>query len=225
MTGLEKRAWTDVERDGRGTVLVVPVGATEQHGPHLPLTTDTEIAEALASRLAAGEERVWIAPALSYGASGEHSDFAGTVSVGSRATGLVLVELGRSACASFDSVLFISTHGGNAEPLAAATELLGTERRAVRAWTPSWKGDAHAGRIETSLMLAIAPERVHLDRAEAGNAEPLAALLPRLRAEGVRAVSPNGVLGDPAGASAEEGERLLATAVAELRELIAAVRS
>jgi mycofactocin precursor peptide peptidase len=222
MSGLGRRTWPDAEREGPGAVLAVPVGATEQHGPHLPLTTDTEIAEALAARLGAAEERVWVAPALAYGASGEHADFPGTLSIGAAATELALVELCRSAAAAFGSVLLISTHGGNAAALAAATELLRSEGRAVGAWTPSWGGDAHAGRVETSLMLAIAPSRVRLDLAAAGNTEPLVELLPRLRAEGVRAAAPNGVLGDPAGASAEEGEALLAAALAELRRLVAA---
>jgi len=120
-------------------------------------------------------------------------------------------------------VVLISTHGGNAGPLAAAVELLRSEGREVRAWTPSWGGDAHAGRTETSLMLAIAPRLVRLDRAAPGNPESIAALLPRLRQNGVRDSAPNGVLGNPAGASAAEGERLLATAVEELRELVVGV--
>jgi mycofactocin system creatininase family protein len=223
MSGLDQRTWPDAERDGGDSLLAVPVGATEQHGPHLPLTTDTEIAEALAERLAAVEDCVWVGPALAFGASGEHAGFPGTVSIGAEATELALVELCRSAAASFASVLLISTHGGNAAPLAAAVELLQAEGREVRAWTPRWGGDAHAGRVETSLMLAIAPQRVRLELAEAGNTQPLAELLPRLRAGGVRASAANGVLGDPAGASPEEGEALLAAAVAELRELVAAV--
>jgi creatinine amidohydrolase len=71
-------------------------------------------------------------------------------------------------------------------------------------------GDAHAGRTETSLMLHVEPLGVLGERAVAGDATPIADLLPRLRAEGVRAVSPTGVLGDPAGASAAEGAALLA---------------
>jgi len=86
----------------------------------------------------------------------------------------------------------------------------------VTAWSPSWPGDLHAGRTETSLMLAIAPDRVHLARAEAGDRRPIDTLLPLLRHGGVRAVSANGVLGDPAGATAAEGEQLLAAAVEEL---------
>ena len=77
-------------------------------------------------------------------------------------------------------------------------------------------GDAHAGRTETSLMLAIDQEAVRLEAAEPGCTEPLASLLPRLRAEGVRPVSSNGVLGDPTGATAEEGRALLGALVADL---------
>ena len=83
-------------------------------------------------------------------------------------------------------------------------------------------GDAHAGRSETSLLLALDPAAVRLELAEAGCTEPLESLLPRLRAEGVRPVSSNGVLGDPAGASADEGRALLGALVTDL---VAAVSS
>ena len=83
-------------------------------------------------------------------------------------------------------------------------------------------GDAHAGRTETSLMLAVDPAAVRLELAEAGCTEPLDGLLPRLRAEGVRPVSSNGVLGDPAGASADEGRALLDTLVRDLVATVAA---
>jgi creatinine amidohydrolase len=76
--------------------------------------------------------------------------------------------------------------------------------------------DAHAGRVETSVMLALAPGDVRLAAAAAGETRPLAEIMPGLRAAGVRAVSQNGVLGDPGGASAAEGESLLALMVADL---------
>ncbi len=196
-----------------GDLLVVPLGATEQHGPHLPLGTDTVIASALAASV----DDAIIAPALPYGSSGEHAGFAGTLSIGQAAVQLVLVELVRGC--GLPRVLFVSAHGGNAEPLAAAVRKLREEGHEVWAWSPRWKGDAHAGRIETSLMLALAPELVGPAR-EAGNVAPLAELLPRLRSEGVRAVSANGVLGDPVGASPEEGHALLAAAIADLRAFV-----
>jgi creatinine amidohydrolase len=197
-------------------LLAVPVGATEQHGPHLPLTTDTDIAVALVERL----PRAIAAPPLCFGSSGEHAGFPGTLSIGQAVTQRVLIELGRSACDSYEHVLFVSTHGGNAAPVARAIEYLRFEGRDARAWSPRFGGDAHAGRTETSLMLALDPERVQLELAEPGCTDDIAVLMPRLRREGVRAVSGNGVLGDPAGASAEEGRELLDRAAAELREFV-----
>jgi mycofactocin system creatininase family protein len=222
MADLVEATWAELATLPAPALLAIPIGATEQHGPHLPLGTDTEIAMALAARLAVAEESVLVGPALAYGASGEHADFPGTISIGAAATELALVELGRSAAASFERVLFVSTHGGNAVPLTVAVELLRHEGRDVRAFSPRWGGDAHAGHTETSLMLAIAPEQVRTELAVPGNVEPIVALLPRLREAGVRASAANGVLGDPTGASAADGERLLEAAVAELRELVAA---
>ena len=199
-----------------GAMLAVPVGATEQHGPHLPLATDTDLAVALCARLAGARPGVLAAPPLAYGASGEHEDFPGTLSIGAEAVELLLVELCRSATRAFPRVLLVSTHGGNAEAVRRAERRLRAESRDVLAWLASRAGDAHAGRAETSLELALAPDRVRPGRAEAGNTRPLAELMPRLRRSGVRAVSPNGVLGDPAGASAAEGAALLGGLVADL---------
>jgi mycofactocin precursor peptide peptidase len=210
------------QRAAGGAFLVVPVASVEQHGPHLPLSTDTDIAVALCARLARADPAAVIAPPLAYGSSGEHQAFPGTLSIGSEALELVLVELGRSATCTFASVLLVSTHGGNAVAVRRAEQRLRAESRDVRAWLASWRGDAHAGRTETSLQLALDPRRVRLDRAERGNTRPVAELMPALRESSVQAVSPNGVLGDPAGASAAEGGALLASL---LEDLLAAVRS
>jgi creatinine amidohydrolase len=214
---LSDLTWTSVELTAESTVVVLPLGSTEQHGPHLPLSTDTDIALALASRLAAARTDVVVAPSLPYGASGEHAGFPGTLSIGQAALELVIVELVRSAD-DFRAVVVVSGHGGNAEPLARAVAALRSERRRVLAWTPRSYADAHAGRTETSMLLALAPKRVQLDAAEAGNIRPLPELMAALRSEGVRSVSPNGVLGDPAGASAEEGRTLLDEMAAQLIE-------
>jgi mycofactocin precursor peptide peptidase len=217
MTELAGLTWPEAEAlAAAGAVLAVPVAATEQHGPHLPLSTDTDLATALCARLAAARHGVIAAPPVAYGASGEHQGFAGTLSIGQDALELLLVELCRSASQTFGRVLLVCTHGGNAGPVRRAERRLRAESRAVLAWLPSWAGDAHAGRTETSLQLAMAPGRVRLDRAEPGNTRPIAELMPVLRASPVRAVSPNGVLGDPAGASAAEGRALLASLTSDL---------
>lgn len=199
-----------------GALLAVPVAATEQHGPHLPLSTDTDLAVWLCSKLAAARPLVLAAPPVAYGASGEHADFPGTLSIGTDALAVLLVELGRSATRTFQRVLLVCTHGGNAEAVQRAGQQLRSESRDVLVWRPAWEGDAHAGRAETSIELVLAPRHVRRDRAEAGNTAPLAELMPVLRRGGVRAVSPNGVLGDPAGASAAEGTALLERLLAGL---------
>lgn len=218
MPDLGSLAWPDVDP---AAMLAVPVGSTEQHGPHLPLSTDTDVAVALCSRLGTARPDVLVAPALAYGSSGEHAGFPGTLSIGQDALEVLLVELGRSALLTFGRMLLVSTHGGNAAPVQRAVRRLRSESRDVRAWVPRIEGEPHAGRTETSLQLALAPDRVGLDRAAAGDTRPIEALMPLLREGTVRGVSPNGVLGDPAGASAAEGVRILDSLAADL---IASVR-
>ena len=210
--------WPDAELVAADAMLAVPMGSTEQRGPHLPLSTDTDIAVAIAGLLA--RPTVVVAPTLPFGSSGEHEVFAATVSIGQEAVELAVVELCRSASATFRRILLINAHGGNAEPLDRARRRLRGEGRDVRAWAPSSAGDARAGRTEASLMLALVPERVRQDEASAGIVAPIAELLGRLRAGGVRAISPNGVLGDPAGASADEGHELLRAASEELVAMV-----
>ena len=205
---------------GPGKVLVVPVGSCEQHGPHLPLDTDTRIAVAVAEGAAARCDGAVVAPPLAIGASGEHAGFAGTLSIGTEVLGSVLVELARSAD-HFAGVFLLDAHGGNAEAVASAVRVGRAEGRAVVAHRVEFPGgDAHAGRTETSLMLALAPEHVHLGRADPGCTEAVSELMDDLRATGVAGVSPNGVLGDPTGASAAEGERLMEDAVAAASEAL-----
>ncbi|WP_133917965.1 mycofactocin biosynthesis peptidyl-dipeptidase MftE [Streptomyces sp. NBC_00582] len=205
---LGERAWTEVEAGG--SLLIVPLGAVEQHGPHLPLDTDVRIALAVATRAAAALPGAVVAPPLAYGASGEHAGFAGTLSIGAEVLELLLVELGRSARDTFRRVLFVSGHGGNAWALARALRRLRGEGLDAAGWVPVVRdGDAHAGRTETSLLLHIAPHLVRAGEAAPGDCRPIRTLLPVLRAKGVRGVSANGVLGDPTGATAAEGARLL----------------
>ena len=227
---LDELTWPEIDRRGpRRLVLAVPIGSCEQHGPHLPLGTDTIIAEALARGLAAAEPDVAVAPPLAVTASGEHADFPGTLSLGTAVTTAVLVELARSADWAAGLVL-VNGHGGNTDAVAAAVATIRREGRNVLAWWPTHDpepargapADVHAGHVETSLLLALRPELVASDRLAAGNTSPLADLMPALRSGGVAAVSPNGVLGDPRTATLDAGSRLLDRLTTDL---IAATRA
>ena len=170
---LGERVWPEI--GARSTVLV-PVGSTEQHGPHLPLDTDVRVAAAVAAVAAgAGGSDVLVGPPVAYGASGEHEGFAGTVSIGHEALRSLLIELGRSAGRWAARLVFVNGHGGNVRTLVDAVALLRHEGRDAAWFACDPGGDAHAGRTET-----------------------------------------NGVLGDPAGATAAEGERLLTAMATEL---------
>jgi len=206
---------TSGELAGTAPTLVVPIGSVEQHGPHLPLDTDTRIATALARRLAARFGYL-PAPAIAYGASGEHQGFPGTVSIGTAALAGVLVEYGRSACDWAGRLLFVNGHGGNLDALRSAAPILRGEGRDVVWLSGCPEGaDAHAGHTETSVLLHLHPDSVMIDRVAAGNTEPLAALMPRLRSGGIAAVSDSGVLGDPTTATAAAGEQIFAGMVAD----------
>ena len=212
MTRLDSAAWPRIEPN---SVLVLPIGSTEQHGPHLPFTTDADLATALACELEAARE-VTLAPTLPYGSSGEHQDFPGTLSIGNNVLHELLIELVRSATCSFSSVYIVNGHGGNVAALATAMKQLRAEGRFVHAFAPNLAADLHAGAFETSLMLHLQPERVRQPDAEAGNIATLAELWPSMAMHGVRSVSANGVLGDPRFASADQGRDLFNELVAQL---------
>ena len=224
---LSAATWTEVA-DAAPRILLVPVGSCEQHGPHLPLDTDTRIAVTVAQRVASTVSGVGVAPPVVYGSSGEHQSFPGTLSIGTDALTRVLVELGRSALAvdapgALRGVVFVNGHGGNQDAVRAATETLAGEGRAVAAWSPRIEGgDAHAGRTETALLLAIDASSVRPER-PVGETTPIADLLPTLRERGVRAVSESGVLGDSTGATADEGVRILADLVDDLALVVTAL--
>jgi mycofactocin precursor peptide peptidase len=212
---LAETAWPAISG---AVVVLVPLGSTEQHGPHLPFATDSTIAAAVAigaaERCRGLDGPLIVAPALPYGASGEHQAFPGTVSIGTEALQVVLIELVRSLGTWADRIIFVNGHGGNIPALSTAVPQLIAEQHRV-AWLPCAvpDGDAHAGRTESSLMLHLAPQQVDMSSARAGNVTPMRELLPALAEGGTRAVSPSGVLGDPTGASAAEGAVLLGSMI------------
>lgn len=206
--------WTDVG----APIVIVPLGSCEQHGPHLPLHTDTTVASELARALAASRTDCVVAPSVAISASGEHAGFPGTLSIGTTVMTDVVVELARSADWAA-GVVFVNGHGGNHDALRRAAEVFERERRRVLIWWPNLpEADPHAGHTETSLMLALVPDEVRLDRREPGPVPTMAALT----RHGVRALSPNGVLGDPTDADADSGAALFEQLVDQLRTAVAA---
>ena len=206
-------SWPEV--DGTN-VVVVPVGSCEQHGPHLPLATDSIIAEALAGDLAARRSDCVVAPTVAITASGEHQGFPGTLSIGTEAMYQVLVELVRSADWA-RAVVLVNGHGGNTAAVDRAVGQLEADGRRVLAWWPRVAGgDPHAGHTETSLMLAVRPDLVRLDRAEPGPIPSTAELV----RSGVWALSESGVLGDPRAASSGHGAELLARLADDLADVV-----
>jgi mycofactocin system creatininase family protein len=216
--------WTDVAHRQRPPILLIPVGATEQHGPHLPIATDAIIAEALADTLIAqlltqlpdhdAELPCLIGPTLHITASGEHQGFPGTISLGTEATCQTLIEIARSTDWAA-GLLLINGHGGNHHAVTMAAEILAGEQRTLRAWWPRIPGgDLHAGLSETSLMLYLRPDLVDIAEAVVGPSPDL----DRLKSQGVQPLSPSGVLGDPTTASPEHGHALFDALSQDLME-------
>jgi GTP cyclohydrolase II len=219
-------------------VAIVPLGATEQHGAHLPFATDTLIADALAARLAARLESAVALPALPIGCSREHMGFPGTLDASPGTLESWLADVLRSlARHGVERAIVFSAHGGNVEVLRAAVAGLGdavptiavdvladldgvTARlhaEAARLGVGPEAAGHHAGEIETSIMLALHPDLVRMHAAAPGHVaptdDPQSLFYPDLRR-----IAPTGTVGDPRGASALRGARYLAVWVDALEE-------
>jgi creatinine amidohydrolase len=166
------------------SVLCLPVGATEQHGPHLPLDTDTVVAERFTERLVAHygpHHDLWSLPALPLGLSPEHAWAPGTATLPAGTFLTVLHEVVRAYARATPArrLLIVNGHGGNRGILEAAThELRSDPGQIVCVIHPSALSpvradgpvpEVHAGTWETALMLALAPDEVHLDQLPAGS--------------------------------------------------------
>lgn len=191
-------------------VLVLPLGSFEQHGPHLPLETDTIIIDAVVaqalrdSQIKAGS--FMVAPTVAISASDEHAGFPGTLSTGSAALADSVVAICRSASWA-QGICIVNGHGGNSDALARIGSALTYEKIRHSIWSlPSYEGaDMHAGHTETSVMLHIDPAKVQIDRIEPGTIGDASSLVAQMRTSGVVGVSTNGVLGDPTTATSEHG--------------------
>ncbi len=194
-------------------ILLLPLGAWEQHGPHLPLDTDTIIVTRVIADVLRHEDlrtvNVMTAPALSITASDEHQGFPGTLSTGTQALKDSVVAICRSASWA-QGVCIVNGHGGNADALSAITSALSYEKITHSVWSlPSYvDGDMHAGHTETSLLLHIAPHEVRANVIARGATQDIG-LVEAMRTGGVQAVSENGIIGDASTATAAHGKAVL----------------
>ncbi len=206
-------SFADVEGSKRAGA-VLPIGAHEQHGPHLGLCTDTVIAQALAQKIA--EAFDWyLLPPLPFGTSQEHLDFPGTVSLSAATLAKIVGEIATSLRKQgFRTLAIVSGHGGNwiLKPAIREINLGFPEGPRLLLLDPEmWlyplvdrPGLHHGGEYETALMLHLRSQAVQMERAAGAGAEPV---LPRamLDCVSLRKVLPGGVWGAPQKATAEMG--------------------
>jgi len=208
---------------------LLPVGAVEQHGPHLPLDTDAFDADWLARAAAAActAPRPLVLPVIPFGVSYHHDDFPGTISVTPDNLSRMVYDVGMSlARHGVTKLLIINGHGGNTPALKFAAQRIncdahiftavdtGESSDADIAEVVATRSDVHAGEEETSTTMAIRPELVQLDAASAFVPEFSSRYLDFSSRRSVEwyarteKISPTGVLGDPTQASAEKGVRI-----------------
>ncbi len=237
---LAEMTWQEVDDAlaGGATTVILPLGATEQHGPHLPLGTDTIRAAALAQRLGASLDNALVAPALPIGCSDEHSGFAGLLGLDHETLAVVIVDcVLRMAAWGVRRVVLLSAHGGNGRALELAAASLAQRAPGLDVCIPGASTAVsasllaaayaegiteealglHAGEGETSEMLCLRPDLVHVERAAPGYLGTQAEIMPRLLEGGLRPITPSGVLGDPRSADGARGERYLVQHVEDYR--------
>ena len=213
-------AFSDIETGS--SVVVLPLGAWEQHGPHLPLDTDTLIIDAVVAAamegLASSRNQFIVAPTISITASDEHQGFPGTLSTGTRALVDSVVAISRSASWARE-ICIVNGHGGNSDALKQIASALDHEKIGYSIWSlPHYNGsDMHAGRTETSVMLHLDPSRVNAGRLESGASGNPSELIDAMRAGGVASVAPNGIIGDSTTATSAHGKEVVDLYVGSLR--------
>jgi creatinine amidohydrolase/Fe(II)-dependent formamide hydrolase-like protein len=234
--------WPEAERRLQQVdIALLPVGAVEQHGPHLPMDTDAFDADYLAKRVAeaCSEPRPLVLPPIDYGVSYHHQDFPGTLSVSNDTLARMVYDIGMSAASQgIRKLVIINGHGGNAPALNFAAQMINRDARIFvcvdsgetsdvdiygLVETPN---DVHAGEIETSTSLAVRPHLVRMDRAMPAVPEFSSRYLDFTSKRGIswyaytRRISSTGVMGDPTRGSAEKGEKIWAIMIAHLTAFV-----
>lgn len=232
--------------DARHAVALLPVGATEQHGPHLPLATDSILAEsmALAAARLASLADVYVLPTVTYAKSDEHLSFPGTLTLDAATLLATLMQIGHSVARSgFRKLVFLNAHGGNVPVLQIASRALRLETKlfsVTAGWismgfppglvSPTEQRDGiHGGLVETAAMLHFRPDLVNMSEARdfipasaaiADNNEVLR-LVGQVGAGWVAEdLHPAGVAGNAAAANAEIGEAIVRHAAERYARLL-----
>ena len=219
------------ERERGATAALLPIGSFEQHGPHLPLTTDTVIAATLAHEIAAAYP-VRRLPPITISCSHEHAAWPGTVSISATTLAAIVRDVAASLHgAGVTSLVLVNGHGGNyvlgnvvqeasLGPLRMALfpgELDWADARAAAGLTTSMLSDMHAGELETSILLHAHP---HLVRPHFARADHLADDRRHLLSRGLAAYTESGVVGRPSLATAARGRDLLASLVRSFAQYV-----
>lgn len=216
---------------------ILPVASTEQHGPHMATVTDTALLQEVVRRACTLVEEtldILVAPVQPYGSSDHHLPFGGTLSLRSSTLRVLLADLLRSLSrAGCSRVLLLNGHGGNAATCRVAADEAAREEGITVIASSYWEliepptdpqgFPGHAGRFETSLMLAVRPDLVHLDRAVKSPGQ----IPPRIR--GLSITPPNlwqridGFTDDPRLADPQTGEALISRCAAAMVQALRAI--
>lgn len=236
MLDAARTPWPDIKTAiDRGLIAVLPVGAVEQHGAHLPLLTDTVMATGVARRIAEGLDALLL-PAIAYGEAWNNEGFPGTLSISPDTLRHTVLDIGNGLHRmGVKALIVINGHFGNREPIALAARALKLEKsfpvmhldypkleqfaKQICTSEPASHGFFHADEVETAIMLALAPETVDMSRAapeypvfpELFGTEPIM----------LHEFNTSGVFGDPRPATAEKGEALISRIAEESLRLIA----
>jgi creatinine amidohydrolase len=229
---ISEMSWVDIRKalDQGFNTVVFAVGSNEQHGPHLPTSTDSLIGDAFVNKVAAKLGNALQAPSINIGCSDHHMVLPGTISLKPD----TLKGLIRDYCVSlarhgFKNIIIFPSHGGNFNAVrevvdelqqslkevnvVAYTDLNGLLRLLVefssKHGISADESGAHAGESETSMVLAIRRDLVDMERAETGFLGSIEDKMDLIWSQGIKAVTKNGILGDPRKAEAKKGEEYL----------------
>jgi creatinine amidohydrolase len=229
---ISEMSWVDIRKalDRGFSTVVFGVGSNEQHGPHLPTSTDSLIGEVLAYKVAGKLGRALQAPSINVGCSEPHMAFPGTISLKPE----TLKSLIRDYCVSlarhgFKNIVILPSHGGNFnavrevvdelnQSLEGANVVSYTDLRGLLRFLAEFsskhgvsagESGAHAGESETSMVLAVRKDLVDMEHAEKGFVGSHEDKISLIWSQGIKAVTKNGVLGDPRKGEGGKGEEYL----------------